>query len=109
MRLGLLGAAVAALTLLAAGPGLAADRHVRVVNKSSQTMVKFQASNETRNSWEEDILGKDVLKPGQSVNVNLRDGTGACMFDLRATFKSGAEVVRRKVNVCKVGKWTITD
>ena len=109
MRYGWLVAALAATVLLAPGPGFAADRHLRVVNKSSQAMVKFQASNVTRNSWEEDILGEEVLKPGQSVSVNLNDRTGACMFDLRATFKSGAEVVRRKVNVCKVGKWTISD
>ncbi len=89
--------------------GHALDRNVRVVNNTSSTMVKFQASNTSRKSWEEDILGQEVLDPGESVRVNINDGTGYCIFDLKATFKGGATAIRRGINVCKVGTWTIND
>jgi hypothetical protein len=110
MNVRMLGAATAAaLVLIGATPGEALDRRVRVINNSSQTMMKFQASNRDSRSWEEDILGDDVLKPGQSVNININDGTGYCVFDFRATFRGGATVVRRNVNVCKIASWTIND
>jgi hypothetical protein len=87
----------------------ALDRRVRVVNNTSQTMVKLQASNIGTNSWEEDILGSGVLGSGRSITVNLDDRSGYCVFDLKATFRSGATAIRRRVNICQVGVWTIND
>ena len=109
LKIALLVASVATFSLISTGPGEALDRRVRVVNDSSRTMTKFQASNKSSKSWEEDILGTDVLKPGQSVVVNINDGTGFCVFDLRATFQGGATVVRRNINICKISSWTIND
>jgi hypothetical protein len=109
LKSAMLVAAVATFSVLSMGPSEALDRRVRVVNDSSRTMTKFQASNKASKSWEEDILGNDVLKPGQSVVVNINDGTGYCVFDLRATFQGGATVVRRNINICKISSWTIND
>jgi hypothetical protein len=109
LKSAMLVAAVATFSVLSTGLSEALDRRVRVVNDSSRTMTKFQASNKASKSWEEDILGNDVLKPGQSVVVNINDGTGYCVFDLRATFQGGATVVRRNINICKISSWTIND
>jgi hypothetical protein len=100
-------AAVATAVLPAAAQSL--DRRVRVVNNTSQPMVKLQASNTGSKSWEEDILGTRILGAGREIVVNLNDGTGYCMFDLKATFRGGATAIRRKVNICKVAVWTIND
>jgi hypothetical protein len=85
------------------------DRHVTVINESSRSIVEFYASNEDTNSWEEDILGKTILPPGHRVRINVDDGTGHCVFDFKAVMRGGAKVIRRGVNVCRVGTWTITD
>ena len=98
---------LAAMATAFAGPAFASDRHVKVVNNTSEVMTKFQASNIKHKNWEEDILGQDTLNPGSSVRVNINDGSSSCMFDLRATFEDGQTVVRNGVNVCKVGTWTI--
>jgi hypothetical protein len=103
-------AASLALVIAAyAAPVQAQDRRVRVVNNTSQILVKLQASNVNRTSWEEDILGRSVLQPGQATRANLDDRSGQCLFDLRATFRNGATAVRRRVNVCQVSTWTIND
>jgi hypothetical protein len=110
MRMGLvLSAAAVAGVLSYAGDASAQDRRVRVINNTSQTMVKLQASNIGTNSWEEDILGNRILPAGREIVVNLDDRSGYCVFDLRATFRSGATAVRRRVNICKVASWTIND
>jgi hypothetical protein len=106
----LVSAAVAAGMLVGSSTfGEALDRRVRIINNTSEVMMKFQASNRDSRSWEEDILGRDVLRPGQSVMININDGTGYCVFDFRATFRSGATATRRQVNVCRVASWTIND
>lgn len=72
-------------------------------------MLMFHASNVGTETWEEDILGRDVLRPGQSMLVDINDGTGYCRFDLRATFSDGDRVVRRRFNVCHETTWRVYD
>ena len=116
MKLGLV--AVTTLTAVVLAPAIGAtsqalaqqlDRRVRIINNTSYTMISFQASNVRRGSWEEDILGRSVVRPGGSFVANVNDGTGFCMFDFRAKFQGGRQAERRNVNVCKITSWTINN
>ena len=95
--------------LFAAVSADAADYRVKIINKTSYTMTSFHASNTKRNSWEEDMLGSKTIGPGGSFTANINDGTGTCMFDLRATFKGDKQAIRRGINVCKISSWTVTN
>lgn len=99
----------AAATAFLAGNAAAADRNVEIVNATSTTMKMFFASNVDAKKWEEDILGDDVLRPGESVNINIDDGTPHCNYDFRAVFVDGLDSVKHHVDVCKVGKFTFND
>jgi FlaG/FlaF family flagellin (archaellin) len=79
-----------------------------VVNKTGQTMVEFYASVTNADTWEEDILGDDILEDDEAVDVNVDDGSGKCVYDFRAVFESGAEAVKRGVNVCQISTFTFT-
>lgn len=102
LRLGLSAAVVAVSALSAA----AEDRRVEIVNNTGYTMVEFYGSNKGTNSWEEDILGQDVLPSGYSVMINFEDRSGYCKFDFRAVFDDGDEVIENNVNVCEIGRFT---
>ena len=78
------------------------NRNVLIVNQTGRPIWRFYGSNVGTNSWEEDILGADVLQNGASVNINFDDNTGHCNFDLKAEFQNGASVVQNNVNVCRV-------
>jgi hypothetical protein len=91
-----------------AGPASAADRRVTIVNETNATMVRFYASNSGRTSWEEDILGDRMLKPGQSVRINVDDGSGACIYDFRADFEDGDKLTRKGINVCEISTYRYT-
>ena len=103
------GAAVAAAALMSASVSHAEDRHVRIINETSHTMVSFYASNTARNTWEEDILGRDELGPGQDVNVNVDDGSGHCLFDFKAVFDNGQVLIRHNINVCETSSYRYTE
>ncbi len=98
---------LASITLACSG-GLAraADRHVDIVNKTGMTMTKFYASNTGANSWQEDILGRDTLDDGDTIAINIDDGTGACKFDFKAVFENGHDLVRRSIDVCELSSFT---
>lgn len=85
----------------------AQDRRVRIINAGNITVNSFYASNAQRKSWEEDILGNSVLAPGQSVMININDGSGACMFDFRAVLADGRKIEQYGMNVCQISSWTV--
>jgi hypothetical protein len=84
----------------------AADRRVVIVNNTGVPMTNFYASASETNDWEEDILGRDILDDGEEVRVNIDDGSGECMFDFKGVFKGGQSVVKKKIDVCHIGKFT---
>ena len=94
--------------LVLGSPVAAANRVVEVINATGMTMVEFYASVTTTNSWEEDILGDDVLEDGESIDVNIDDGSGKCIYDFRAVFENGQEAVKQSVNVCRISTFTFT-
>jgi hypothetical protein len=104
-----LAGAVLALTLVGVVDAAAIDRRVRVNNETSYDIVRFYASNTGTNSWEEDILGEDILPAGYSVTINIDDGSGYCKYDFLAIFEDGDQVEAHNKNVCDVSEFSFTD
>jgi hypothetical protein len=103
-------AGAALLGLAASGPAMAYGRSVEVVNHTRVAVLSFFASNVGTDSWEEDILGADVLPPGYRVHVDLNnEGSRYCNFDLKARLADGSAVVRRNVDVCTNPTFTLFD
>jgi hypothetical protein len=103
--------AVLALAVLAAGAvdAAALDRRVRINNNSSYDIIEFYASNKGSKSWEEDILGRNILPAGSSVVINIDDGSGYCKYDFLAVFEDGDELVKYDNNVCELSQFNYTD
>jgi hypothetical protein len=104
-----LAAALAATLTLAIGAAQAADRKVLVTNKTTFTIVAFQASSTGVDNWQENIFGGKVLEPGSEVTINIDDGSGACHFDFLATFEDKTTAEKHDVNVCEVGQFDFTE
>lgn len=98
--------AALAVTATTALPAFALDRRVKIVNDTGYVLVEFYGSNKGSDSWEEDILGTDILRSGQSVMIDFDDGTGYCKFDFKAVFDDGDELIRKGVNICEIGTYT---
>jgi len=104
-----LAAASLSMLLLSTIGANALDRRVQINNNSSYDIVQFYASNTDSRSWEEDILGKDILRAGHSVMINIDDGTGYCKYDFMAVFEDGDEVTSTDNNVCELSQFNFTD
>lgn len=102
-------ATLLAILLVGSASGArAADRNVDIVNTTGQTMIKFYASVTKSGSWEENILGNDSLDNGDTQSINIDDGSGKCVFDFKAVFKSGDTAEKRGVNVCEISTFTFS-
>jgi len=78
------------------------NREVGLVNDTKETIYYIYWSNTGASGWGDDRLGNDVLLSGDSWNVTVDDGSGACRFDFKAVTAGGREIERRDVNVCGV-------
>jgi hypothetical protein len=81
------------------------DRTVTINNKTNMTMTEFYASRTNLNDWEEDFLGEDALDSGESVDVEVDDGSSACVYDFKAVFKGGATAMKEGINVCEISEF----
>ena len=104
-----LAAASLSMLLLSTIGANALDRRVQINNQSSYDIVEFYASNTDSRSWEEDILGKSILPAGDSVVINIDDGTGYCKYDFLAVFEDGDEVTSTDNNVCELSQFNFTN
>jgi opacity protein-like surface antigen len=90
--------AAAALLVLASTAAVAADYYVDITNKTGYTIMYMYVSPAKSDSWEEDVLGDDVLATGKTQRVNL-NGYKSPMFDIRLVDEDGDKYTFWNVDV----------
>ncbi len=86
--------------LLVAAPAMAQEAVFTLNNATAFGIVEFYGSADGDVSWEENILGGQTLAAGGNLSVNFDNGSGVCVYDLRAVFDDGDETVMQDVDVC---------
>ncbi|KAF1687361.1 hypothetical protein B1992_05145 [Pseudoxanthomonas broegbernensis] len=101
----------AALAVAMPAVAQAEDLVFTLENGTGAVVVYFHASPADVDEWEEDVLGSDVLGPGESVSVTIADGRSQCSYDMRFEFDedSGLEVLEDTQDLCELGRYKITD
>lgn len=77
-------------------------------NGTNEPIFEFYASPPSTDDWEEDILGEEVLMPGDTVNITIDDGREDCEYDFLAVFEDGTELEHENVSVCDGESYTYT-
>jgi hypothetical protein len=96
---------VAAVTALSALPAAAQSYGIRFQNNSGAVVYRIYSSPTHNNSWENDLLGANVLQPGQHLDVTIHNVSN-CYYDLLVEFSNGASFTD-VVDICQVGRYTI--
>jgi len=86
-----------------AGASDAANRSVSLYNNTGEALVSLYWSNSATMGWGEDKLASNTLARNQQWNVEVTDGSNACLFDFRAVTASEREIEVGQVNVCEAG------
>ncbi len=73
-----------------------------LTNKTGYTLTHIYISLPTTNSWEEDILGNQVVEDGETVVISVDDGLEACKYDIRYDFSDGDSLVESSVDLCAI-------
>jgi hypothetical protein len=78
----------------------AADYYVDITNRTGYTIYYMYVSPAKSKSWEEDVLGSDVLPNGQTRRVRLT-GYRSPIFDIRLVDEDGDKYTFWSVDVSK--------
>ncbi len=84
----------------------ACDSRFQVVNNSSRTVLTLQYSHASLSSWGPDMLGQNVLRPGQVWTTRARN---AGNYDFRITWAGGGAAELRQVNICAASQIIVTN
>ena len=109
IKLAVLACALAAVALTSS---VAASSQRRVldftlVNSTKYTILELYVSPTNDDKWGEDVLGKDVLKPGEKVDIEFSRGETTCMWDLKIVDEDKDEVEWEKFNLCEASEITL--
>ena len=88
----------AALVVGLSNIAVAADYYVDITNETGYTIMYMYVSPAKSDSWEEDVLGDDVLRTGSTQRVNLT-GYKSPIFDIRLVDEDGDKYTCWNVDV----------
>ena len=99
-----LGVVMALSTVVVSATAAHADpRDFTLHNGSGVVISEVYVSSSAVTQWEEDVLGRDVLMPGESVTINFSRFTeGDCLYDIKVVADTGGEGQLNQVNLCEV-------
>lgn len=106
-----LAAGLSAAFFVMAGTAQAEDLVFTLINKTDSTLERFYTSPVGVDNWEEDVFGKDVLEPGESIKITIADGRRVCKYDMRFEFTedSNLEDLEDTQDLCEMGSYTINE
>lgn len=84
------------------------NRRVRVHNQTGWTIVSLYAADPARTDWRGDLLAPEVLATGDSAVIDVDNGSGACVYVVRAEFSNGERLERVGINVCRIADYYFT-
>lgn len=107
IKLALLCFASIALCLITATAAFAGDQDFTVVNKTGVEIHKLFVSPHSSDDWGEDILGRDTLDDGETVNVKFGRNVRAAHWDLKIEDGKGNSVTWENLNLLEISKVTL--
>lgn len=90
---------VVAILALGAQVAFAGAQDFRIVNDSGVTIRYLNISASSEDSWEEDVLGDEVLPSGTSRVIRFSDNEDRSFWDIRAIDSRGGKHVWNTINL----------
>lgn len=101
--------AFAALTFATAGSALAQGKQdFTLVNRTGYAIHEVYVSPSKADDWEEDVLGRDILDNGESVDISFSRKEKACSWDVRIVFEDEDDAEWTGFDLCKVSKISLS-
>lgn len=78
-----------------------------LVNKTGVVITEIYVSPSDDDEWGEDVLGKDVLKNGERIDIEFSRKESTCKWDLKMVDEDKDEGVWENLDLCTINELTI--
>ena len=100
--------ALCLLSLLVSLPANAQGKQdFTLVNATGVEIHSLYITPHEAKDWQEDILGRDTLPSGESVDIKFHRNEKAAMWDLRVEDKDGNSIEWENLNLPEISKVTL--
>ena len=78
-----------------------------LLNRTGLTVQELYVSPDESDDWEEDVLGRDVLKHNESVDITFSRTEKSCDWDLKIKDEDGDEIEWDSLDLCAASHITL--
>jgi len=78
-----------------------------LVNKTGVDIDEVYLSPTNDDEWGEDVMGKDILKSGDKVDITFSSAETECNWDLKIIDEDKDEIEWTKLNLCTANEITL--
>ncbi len=105
----LLGIFLLLLVTVASGPLVAQQSKLdfTLLNRTGITISELYVTPDERDDWEEDVLGRDVLKHNESLDIEFSRSEKSCDWDLKIVDEDGDEIEWDSLDLCAASHITL--
>ena len=103
---------LAAALLLSSAFGqsaLADNRDFKLINATGYQIKHVYIDEASSDAWTDDILGRDNLDDGDSVDIQFGKGDKGCKWDMKVVYSDGESAVWSGFDLCTINsvklKW----
>lgn len=100
-------AMVAAALFVLHGAAQAGQQDFTILNRTGYPLKHIYVSESKNASWDEDILGRDLLEDGESFEVSFAKAEKTCKWDMKVVYDDGESAVWENLNLCQIAKLTL--
>jgi len=98
-----------ALGTLTSQAALADSRDFELINGTGYPIKHVYIDEASSDSWSDDVLGKDILDDGESVQIQFGSGDKGCQWDMKVVYSDGDTSVWHGFDLCTINsiklKW----
>ncbi|MBV9785920.1 MAG: hypothetical protein JO264_19110 [Acidisphaera sp.] len=85
----------------------AAKQDFTLVNHTGYQIDSVYVSQSSSNDWGKDVMGRDTLDDGESVDISFEHGGRTCHWDIRVEYHDGDKAEWSNVNLCDISRVTL--
>ena len=78
-----------------------------LLNRTGVVITELYVSVDEADDWEEDVLGRDVLKHGESLDITFQRSEKSCDWDLKIKDEDGDEIEWDSLDLCAASHITL--
>lgn len=95
-------AGIAVVALLSTSVAASQDKNLdfKLINSTGLGIDKVFLSPTSSEKWGEDVMGRDVLKNGESVDIKFHSSETECKWDLKVVDEEKDSIIWTALNLC---------